>query len=145
MPMLYLSLTECTKNETESAQRAGETSQEKVPEPPLVLSAWMGYSCLMLIYQWLPVKLNFSFTFTTFFFYHVVVLHGHHTQVCWFVISSREWEWGSKEHQVVSSVSPDGQREEKSGESEGDLQGKHNSPAETDSTLPLCKYSCQSV
>lgn len=48
--MLCLFLPECAKNETESAQRAGETSEEKVPEPPLVLSAWMGYISVILIY-----------------------------------------------------------------------------------------------
>lgn len=42
--MLYLSLPECEKNETEFTQRAGETSQEKVSEPPLLLPTWMGYS-----------------------------------------------------------------------------------------------------
>lgn len=58
---------------------------------------------------------------------------------CCFVISSREWEWGSKDDQAVLSVSTAGQREEKRRKSEGDVQRKHGSSAETDWALPHCK------
>lgn len=81
--------------------------------------------------------------------YHAIVLHRRENRGCCsvfffvflFVCFSREWEWWSEEHKVVSSISPAGQREEKSRESEGDLPGKHSSFAKTDSTLPLCKSS----
>lgn len=56
-----------------------------------------------------------------------------------FVTSCREWEWGSEDEQVVSSVGSAGEREEKDGESEGDLQGEHGSSAKTDRALPHCK------
>lgn len=66
-------------------------------------------------------------------------VHSTQRLTCCFVISSRAWERGSKDGQAVSSVSTAGQREEKSRKSEGDVQRKHGSSAETDWALPHCK------
>lgn len=89
----------------------------------------------------LACSYKFSLISSTFISRHCSAPTWQQRMLFCFFVFFREWEWWSEEHKVVSSISPAGQREEKSRESEGDLPGKHSSSAKTDSTLPLCKSS----